>query len=197
MVIEGKQVKEWVERAYNNAVKHGWHEEKKPTAHWVMMISTEVTEAVQADRKGRWMDDLDKSGLDCVIANDHHGGLVEKFYGEHIEGTVESELADICICLFDFMGLMKAKVREKYEYSEEEVEICDIRDFTINAFFLSRNILSFISCNNPSILEIYFERIIISTFAWAESLGIDLVQHINLKMRYNETREYHHGGKKY
>ena len=74
MVIEGKQVKEWVERAYNNAVKHGWHEEKKPTAHWVMMISTEVTEAVQADRNGRWMDDLDKSGLDCVIANDHHGG---------------------------------------------------------------------------------------------------------------------------
>ncbi len=197
MVIEGKQVKEWVERAYNNAVKHGWHEEKKPTAHWVMMISTEVTEAVQADRKGRWMDDLDKSGLDCVIANDHHGGLVEKFYGEHIEGTVESELADICIRLFDFMGLMKAKVREKYEYSEEEVEICEIRDFTINAFFLSRNILSFISSNNPSILEIYFERIIISTFAWAESLGIDLVQHINLKMRYNETREYHHGGKKY
>lgn len=197
MVIEGKQVKEWVERAYNNAVKHGWHEEKKPTAHWIMMISTEVTEAVQADRNGRYMDDLDKSGLDCVIANDNHGGLVEKFYGEHIEGTVESELADICIRLFDFMGLMKTKVREKYEYSEEEVEICDIRDFTINAFFLSRNILSFISCNNPSILEIYFERIIISTFAWAESLGIDLVQHINLKMRYNETREYHHGGKKY
>ena len=197
MVIKGKQVKEWVERAYNNAVKHGWHEEKKLTAHWVMMISTEVTEAVQADRNGRYMDDLDKSGLDCVIANDNHGGLVEKFYGEHIEGTVESELADICIRLFDFMGLMKTKVREKYEYSEEEVEICDIRDFTINAFFLSRNILSFISCNNPSILEFYFERIIISTFAWAESLGIDLVQHINLKMRYNETREYHHGGKKY
>ena len=63
MVIKGKQVKEWVERAYNNAVKHGWHEEKKPTAHWVMMISTEVTEAVQADRKGRWMDELDKVSL--------------------------------------------------------------------------------------------------------------------------------------
>lgn len=90
MVIEGKQVKEWVARAYNNAVKHGWHEEKKPTAHWVMMISTEVTEAVQADRKGRWMDELDKSGLDCVIANDHHGGLLEKFYGEHIMLTVKS-----------------------------------------------------------------------------------------------------------
>lgn len=39
-----------------------------------MMIITEVSEAIQADRKGRWMDDLDKSGLKCVLANDHHGG---------------------------------------------------------------------------------------------------------------------------
>ena len=111
MVIEGKQVKEWVERAYSNAVKHGWHEGKKPTAHWVMMISTEVTEAVQADRKGRWMNELDKSELDFVIANDNHGGLFEKFYSEHIEGTVESELADICISLFDLMGLKNVTFR--------------------------------------------------------------------------------------
>lgn len=205
MVIEGKQVKEWVERAYNNAVKHGWHEEKKPAAHWVMMISTEVTEAVQADRKGRWMDELDKSGLDCVIANDHHRGLVEKFYGEHIEGTVESELADICIRLFDFMGLKNVKCRTEYTTDEENIELCKTRDFTVNAFFISRGILNFATPNNSllskayinEIIEAYFNDIIVATFEWAESLGIDLVQHINLKMRYNETREYHHGGKKY
>lgn len=205
MVIKGKQVKEWVKRAYNNAVKHGWHEEKKPTAHWVMMISTEVTEAVQADRNGRYMDDLDKSGLDCVIANDNHGGLVEKFYGEHIEGTVESELADICIRLFDFMGLKNVKCRTEYTTDEENVELCETRDFTVNAFFISRGILNFATPNNSllskayfnKIIEAYFNDIIVATFEWAESLGIDLVQHINLKMRYNETREYHHGGKKY
>lgn len=205
MVIEGKQVKEWVERAYNNAVKHGWHEEKKPTAHWVMMISTEVTEAVQADRKGRWMDELDKSGLDCVIANDNHGGLFKKFYSEHIEGTVESELADICIRLFDFMGLKNVKCRTEYITDEENIELCKTRDFTVNAFFISRGILNFATPNNSllskayfnEIIEAYFNDIIVATFEWAESLGIDLVQHINLKMRYNETREYHHGGKKY
>lgn len=197
MVIEGKQVKEWVERAYNNAVKHGWYEEKKPTAHWVMMISTEVTEAVQADRNGRWMDNLDKSGLDCVIANDHHGGLVEKFYGEHIEGTVESELADICIRLFSLMGLKNVKCRTEYTTDEENVELCETRDFTVNAYFISRGILNFTTSNNPLLCEAYFNDIIVATFEWAESLGIDLVQHINLKMRYNETREYHHGGKKY
>ena len=205
MVIKGKQVKEWVERAYNNSVKHGWHEEKKPTAHWVMMISTEVTEAVQADRNGRYMNALDKSGLDCVIANDNHGGLFEKFYSEHIEGTVESELADICIRLFDLMGLKNVKCRTEYTTDEENVELCETRDFTVNAFFISRGILNFATPNNSllsksyfnEIIEAYFNDIIVATFEWAESLGIDLVQHINLKMRYNETREYHHGGKKY
>lgn len=186
-------------------MKHGWHEEKKPAAHWVMMISTEVTEAVQADRKGRWMDELDKSELDCVIANDNHGGLFEKFYGEHIEGTVESELADICIRLFDFMGLKNVKCRTEYITDEENIELCKTRDFTVNAFFISRGILNFATPNNSllskayfnEIIEAYFNDIIVDTFEWAESLGIDLVQHINLKMRYNETREYHHGGKKY
>lgn len=55
MVIEGKQINEWIERAFKNAVRHGWHEEKKPTVHWLMMIMTEVVEAIQADRKGEWM----------------------------------------------------------------------------------------------------------------------------------------------
>lgn len=151
------------------------------------------------------MNDLDKSGLDCVIANDHHGGLVEKFYGEHIEGTVESELADICIRLFDFMGLKNVKCRTEYTTDEENVELCETRDFTVNAFFISRSILNFATPNNSllskayinEIIEAYINDIIVATFEWAESLGIDLVQHINLKMRYNETREYHHGGKKY
>lgn len=102
MVIEGKQINEWIERAFKNAVSHGWHEEEKPTVHWLMMIMTEVVEAIQADRKGEWMDDLDKSGLKCVLANDNHGGLVEHFYKQNIDGKVESEIADICIRLFDF-----------------------------------------------------------------------------------------------
>lgn len=202
MTIEGKQIKEWVERAYSNAVKHGWHEEKKPIEHWIMMISTEVTEAVQANRKGRYMNVLDKSGLITLSLTTLHGGLLKKFYAKYIEGTVESELADICIRLFDLMGLKNVKCRTEYTTEEETVELCKTRDFTVNAFFISRAILNFATPNNSLLYEAYFYEayfndIIVATFEWAESLGIDLVQHINLKMRYNETREYHHGGKKY
>ena len=56
MVIEGNQINEWIERAFKNAVRHGWHEEEKPTIHWLMMIITEVSEAIQAAAKADgWM----------------------------------------------------------------------------------------------------------------------------------------------
>lgn len=92
------------------------------------------------------------------------------------------------------MGLKNVMCRTEYVTDEEIVEIYKTRDFTVNAYFVSRCILSFTTSNNPML---YFNDIIVATFEWAEALGINLVQHINLKMRYNETREYHHGGKKY
>lgn len=95
------------------------------------------------------------------------------------------------------MGLKNVKCRTEYVTDEEIVEIYKTRDFTINAYFVSRCILSFTTSNTSLLCEAYFKDIIVATFEWAEALGIDLVQHINLKMRYNETREYHHGGKKY
>ena len=70
-----------LKKAYDNAVKHGWHEEEKSNAHWLMMVCTEVAEAVQADRKGNYMDDLDKEGLKTVLAKDH-GGLFNKDYSD-------------------------------------------------------------------------------------------------------------------
>ena len=147
------------------------------------------------------MDDLDKSGLDCVIANDHHGGLVEKFYGEHIEGTVESELADICIRVFDLMGVCGVVAKDGFSTFDSEVKCAKQHSFTENAMVVTRTI---VSCNLNSSISVKAEMfcvlytsILSSVFEWAEALGIDLVQHINLKMRYNESREYHHGNKLY
>lgn len=195
MIIDAKLINEWVERAYNNAVKHGWHEEQKPTSHWLMMIVTKVAEAVQADRKKLWMDYLDKSGLLCVLANDHHGGLVEDFYERNIEGKVESELADICIRMFDFMGVYSLKVKSDIHIQPSAYTGLS---FTGVAFCVTERIMDIF--NNTSEKETFLSCCLYaleSVFEWAKALGIDLVQHITLKMRYNESREYHHGGKKY
>lgn len=70
MKIEAKQINEWVKKAYDNAVKHGWHEEEKSNTHWLIMACTEVSEAVLADSKGRYMNDLDKEGLNEVLTKE-------------------------------------------------------------------------------------------------------------------------------
>lgn len=196
MKIEAKQINEWVKKAYDNAVKHGWHEEEKSNAHWLMMVCTEVAEAVQADRKGNYMDELDKEGLKTVLANDHGGNLFNKYYSDTIDGKVESELADICIRVFDLMGVCDVEEKDGLTTFDYEVEYAKQNSFTENAILVTRTIVScnlipFISVKEEMFCVLY-KNILSSVFEWAEALGIDLVQHINLKMRYNESREYHH-----
>lgn len=200
MKIEAKQINEWVKKAYDNAVKHGWHEEEKSNAHWLMMVCTEVAEAVQADRKGNYMDDLDKEGLKTVLVKDH-GGLFNKYYSDTIEGKVESELADICIRVFDLMGVCNLEAKDGFSTFDSEVRYAKQHSFTENAIMVTRTI---VLCNLNSSISVkaemfcvLYKSILSSVFEWAEALGIDLVQHINLKMRYNESREYHHGNKLY
>ena len=200
MKIEAKQINEWVKKAYDNAVKHGWHEEEKSNAHWLMMVCTEVAEAVQADRKGNYMDDLDKEGLKTVLAKDH-GGLFNKYYSDTIEGKVESELADICIRVFDLMGVCGVEAKDGFSTFDSEVKYAKQHSFTENSIMVTRTI---VSCNLNSSISVkaemfcvLYKSILSSVFELAEALGIDLVQHINLKMRYNESREYHHGNKLY
>lgn len=198
MKIEAKQINEWVKKAYDNAVKHGWHEEEKSNAHWLMMmVCTEVAEAVQADRKGNYMDDLDKEGLKTVLANDHGGSLFNKYYSDTIEGKVESELADICIRVFDLMGVCDVEAKDGFSTFDSEVKYAKEHSFTENAIIMVTRTI--VSCNLNSYISVKAEMksILSSVFEWAEALGIDLVQHINLKMRYNESREYHHGNKLY
>lgn len=50
---------------------------------------------------------------------------------------------------------------------------------------------------HPAMLGSVCQSVLLSVFNWAEALEIDLVQHINLKMRYNESRKYLHGNKLY
>ena len=201
MKIEAKQINEWVKIAYDSAVKHGWHEEKKSKAHWLMMICTEVAEAVQADRKRCYMDDHDKEGLKTVLANDHEDGSFDKYYSDTIEGKVESELADICIRIFDLMGNYNIEAEYGFSTFDNEVKYAKLHSFTENAIMLTKtivscNITASISEKEGKFFDLYLS-VLASVFEWAEALGIDLIQHINLKMRYNKSREYHHGNKLY
>ena len=47
------------DRAYKNACNHGFHNEEKIDAHWLMLVITEIAEAVQAHRNKKYADGND------------------------------------------------------------------------------------------------------------------------------------------
>lgn len=88
------------ERAYKTAVEHGFHEEEKPDAYWLGLVMSEAGEAINADRKGLH--------ADAVLFNDDLAKIpfMDSFEA-HIKDSVEDEIADVVIRLFDFAGLKR------------------------------------------------------------------------------------------
>lgn len=198
MKIEAKQINEWAERAYNNAVKHGWHEKEKSNAHWMMMVCTEVAEAVQSDRKGRRMNELDKEGLKSVLAKGNESDSFFRYYSDAVENKVESGFADICIRIFDFMGVRGIVMEHELVTNGYEVSCMKNEDFTETAMRVIWNICACSrSIPKSNIFCIMCKDLLELVFGWAEAQNIDIVEHINIKMRYNEGREYKHGNKLY
>ena len=46
---------ELAQEALATAKAHGWHDTEQPDEHWLMLIITEIAEAVQADRKNQYI----------------------------------------------------------------------------------------------------------------------------------------------
>lgn len=42
------------DKAYSNAVVHGWHEDNLSDEHFLCLVISELMEAVEADRKGMY-----------------------------------------------------------------------------------------------------------------------------------------------
>lgn len=49
-MITKEQTKDFIARAYDIAVKHGFHEKKLTVEHMMMLVLSEIGEAVEADR---------------------------------------------------------------------------------------------------------------------------------------------------
>lgn len=174
-----------IERAYKIARDHGWHEKGLSEETYKMLIITEVSEAVNADRKGRRADlrgfELDMRN--AVRSNDKAFTGTFEYY---IKDTVEDELADVCIRIMDFMGDRGQEfdaepvLRKIYLYETASFAEC-----------------AFCECDHLTQLLYPVEEVLLEVLAYCQTKGIDILRHIELKMRYNELRPYRHGNLKY
>lgn len=178
---------------HQRSVAKGFWDEQHSVGHYLMLAFGELHEAIEADRIGKWAK-LDPDTIDTLqrIA----GAPYTQEFLREIKDTVEDEIADAVIRLLDLLGWIigdrtlagfEVNVgRGAYEKEEPPVMLTDAL-FPIIANASDNLIFSNTTAgilNSIKTLE-----------QLCDHLGIDLMTHIELKLKYNATRPALHGKK--
>lgn len=182
------ELNELRDRAYKTACDNGFHEEELSNRHFLMLVITELSEAVEADRKGRYCDINHCTKAINVCTGKNSPIYFYSHFNEYIKDSVGDELADAAIRLLDLAGLRDIEVQRIETMEAAYVSLFKSMPFPKCIYDIVLNITKherpIHSCINISLASI---------FALAESRGIDLIWHINKKMKYNELRPNKHG----
>lgn len=180
MEMKNEDIRALCIEAHENAVKHGFWAEKHDIKHYLMLVITELAEAVQAYRKGKFCrredyEDNIKQGISENTA-----------FMLTVKDTFEDEMADACIRLMDLAGFYidYCKFEDKKRFAPGEIEHRDMSEVMFNAVAFIVNYCSF----EPDIATFYMIRL-------CEAMNIDIEWHIRAKMAYNKSRPYLHGNK--
>ena len=181
------------DRAYKCAIEHGFHDNEYSDAHWLMLVLTEIGEAVNADRKGDYANaDEFISINDITIKRTGNKEYLNKYaFATNIKDSVEDELADVVIRLLDFAGLRNVNIdiSNDVTYSKEYFNSIS---FVESSYKLCKMVM-----DNDVIEGLMVEETVNYSISyivqWCKYLKIDIFQHIDWKMKYNELREYKNG----
>lgn len=178
---------------HERAVAKGFWDEPRSVGHCLMLAFGELHEAIEADRLGKWAR-LDPDTIDTLQRIE--GAPYAQTFLREVKDTVEDEIADAVIRLLDLLGYILGDgmlysfcvntARGEYEKEDPPVMLTDalfpiIANASDNLIFANTTagIL-----NSIKTLE-----------QLCDHLGIDLMTHIELKLKYNATRPALHGKK--
>ena len=181
-------------QAYESAKDKGFY--PNDVTFCLMFIIVEMGEVLQADRKDR------HGSIEDYKSEIEMGRDIPTAYKNTLEGTVESEFADIAIRILSLLGSIISD--EKIELTEGEDLIGEYQlakfifgfDLVENLYRLNKKIVILgLDCSPNLYLAKYLQEILMDIFAIAHKYNINLMEHIKLKMKYNESRPYLHGYK--
>lgn len=105
-------------RCHSLAKEKGFYDDRSPKLpELLMLLVSEAGEALEADRKGKqakltmFEDILDRG----IVSQEAY----QKYFEEYIKDSVEDEIADIAIRLFDMCGYLGINLEEHVEYKLE------------------------------------------------------------------------------
>lgn len=188
-------LKQFMTKAYENAKAKGFYKPDLDINQALMLIITEMGETIQASRHDRHgsIEDYNK----------WLGVSEEQAYEESLEGTVESEFADVALRIMSLLGwynsqniiclMNDTELKKTEEFHKVEFEHGNYSLPTAMYLIITRITYFPFSCSPQWMNTFRLQDILVQVFALAHAEGIDLVEHIKLKMQYNESRPYLHG----
>lgn len=188
------------DEVFETACHHGWHTQDMSNEHWLMMIITEMAEAIQADRhdlhaeKAAFLKDTTQA-LNRIQNPDTFSEYCQDSFDAHIKNSFEDELADIVIRCYDFLGLKKLDIdswfHEHNVYKDLEDLVKAYMRLPVTDFmYLLTKHFGDSSDNRHTCNQVCI--VIWLVFQYADEREIDLIWFITHKMIYNEKRPYKH-----
>ena len=147
---------------------------------------------MEADRIGRWAK-ITPEQIEELRGLE--GAAYAQAFLFLVKDAVEDELADAVIRLADLYGrLLEEKPRLQNKRLEDEYvpSAEDLAELPLTQFIFRVKCMLF----DTIVAEAtHIRRVVVFIEAYASSLGIDLMTHIELKLKYNATRPALHGKK--
>lgn len=179
------------DQAYSIACEHGFHDKEQSLEHFLMLVITELSEAIEADRKGK------RANKEQFLRYEN-STTYRHCFETYIKDSLEDELADAVIRLLDIAGLCEIDLsiieHENYpdtyflkELLREYHKSCSVSKLTEIAYSACTVITDFSLIETKIPLALY----VVKTYCAIRN--IDLLWHIQKKMLYNKERERLHG----
>lgn len=178
---------------HQRAVAKGFYGEPHSVWHHLMLAFGELHEAIEADRLGRWVK-LTPEQIEELRGLE--GAAFAQAFRRIVKDTVGDEIADAVIRLLDLLGCLI----DGYDLPTWQVS-CGISVYGEDGIppMLTDALMPIVTelCiadeNCDPVTGIL--NAIKSLELLCDHLGIDLMAHIDLKLKYNETRPALHGKK--
>ena len=173
--------------AHNNAKAKGFWETARPEKESLILIVSELSEALEAARAGKFCKnenfkealnlyreigrDFIPSGVDCAFS---------VYFNDFCRGTFEEEIADTFIRILDFM-----ESRKDVFQVEELIDAGETR----TGFYIPMMLFDI----TAHVMKDELNEAIFLLYLLSVEKNFDLILWARMKMRYNETRGYKHG----
>jgi hypothetical protein len=187
---------ELIPRCHAGARAKGFWDVLPPKGQQLMLVISELAEALEADRKGQRADLAAflkrKEDLELTSNRELFPDIFARLFKDCIKDTPEDELADAYIRLCDFAGGFGLSTEDVISARVLEPEVMETVPGNFGTMLLGLT---------EYVVDIYHADYqptavgeALAAIEWvAKQRGIDLATHIDLKLRFNASREKMHG----